>query len=401
MRTWGWVFVAAIACHGGTDGTDTTKTGPTDGTDTGTTPTTTTTDDGFCAVRRVIRQECVVCHDADGSLGGLDLETDPIAATVNVTSAAFGDVLVVPGDPAASLLWRKVSGTQAADEGDPMPPGGADAAIADVFRAWIQDGATDACGTTTTTTTPGKYHPEGWAAFDVHGMATKFQTETDCRTCHGQDLGGGTSGVACDDCHAAGWETDCTFCHGGVQSTTGAPPEDIDDNDDPATISFVPHEVHLAARIMAQYDCDQCHVKPTDALTAGHLFDDPTAGEAEVTVPNGTYANGTCGSNYCHGNGRGFNGTVDKADGPRACDDCHGGARNAFTLSGRHADHLAEGIQCDDCHADAQGNDQIDQPPLHVNGQKDVDPAGSITWNAANGTCSGSCHFEGHNNRRW
>jgi predicted CxxxxCH...CXXCH cytochrome family protein len=401
MRTWIATLGLLIACHGGTTGSKD-VTGPSDGTDTGTpTTTTTTTDDGFCAVRRAFVQECVVCHDAENALGGLDLQTDAIAATVNVTSAAYGVVLVTPGDPAGSLLWRKVAGTQAGDEGDPMPPNGALPAVADTVRQWILDGATDACGTPGTTTTTGPYHPAGWDAPDVHGMATKLQTETDCRTCHGPDLGGGTSGVACDDCHAAGWETDCTFCHGGVSSTTGAPPEDIDDNADPATITFVPHEVHQGARIMPLYDCDQCHVKPTDALTPGHLFDDPTAGEAEVVIQGGTYAAGTCGTNYCHGNGRGFNGTVDAGDGPRSCTSCHAGPSTASQLSGRHADHLREGITCSECHPDAQGNATIDQPELHVNGLKEVDPAGTITWNAATGRCAGTCHFEGHGNRSW
>ena len=398
----GW-FLVLVACGGGsasvTDKGTAATDGPTDSGEPTTTPS--TTDDGFCAVRRAFAQECLVCHDADSALGGLDLETDPVGALVNVPSPTSGAVRVVPGDPQGSLLYRKVSGTVAGNEGDEMPPNGAIAAVAATVEAWIAAGATEACGTPGTTTTAGSYHPAGWDAPDVHGMATKLQTEADCRICHGQDLGGGSAGVACDDCHAPRWETDCTFCHGGVQSTTGAPPEDIDDNADPATISFVPHEVHLGARIMPQYDCDQCHTKPTDALTPGHLFDDPPAGVAEVVIQNGTYANGSCGTNYCHGDGRGFNGTVAADAGPRTCGSCHGDAANARRLSGQHDRHVRDGIRCDECHADAQGNTAIDQPALHVNGDKDVDPSGSIVFDPTNGSCSGTCHLERHTNRRW
>lgn len=397
-----WTVLAlalVVGCNGGGGSTDK---GPgttvTDGTPT---PPTTTTEDGFCAVRRAFVQECVVCHDAQGAQGGLDLETDAIAALVNVTSDAYGSVLVAPGDPNGSLLYRKVAGTQSGAEGDEMPPDGAIPAVAATIRTWIADGATDACGTPGTTTEPGRYHPAGWDAPDVHGMATKFQTETDCRQCHGQDLGGGTSGVACDDCHAPRWETDCTFCHGGVLSTTGAPPEDIDDNDDPDTISFPPHEVHLSARITAQWDCDKCHVKPTEALTPGHLFDDPTAGVAEVVVVGGaTWSMGTCSDVYCHGNGR-RNGDISLADGPRDCGDCHGDSRTPTLLSGRHVDHIREGIACAECHADAQGSNAIDQPAMHVDTHVDVNLPAAMTWTAATNRCDGTCHFERHSGRTW
>jgi predicted CxxxxCH...CXXCH cytochrome family protein len=400
MRAAGWMWVLVVACGSpttsdkgpGTIGDDDDDTGPT---------TTTTTEDGFCAVRRAFVQECVVCHSSEAPQGDLDLETDAYAAVVNVTSAAYGEVLVVPGDPEGSLLYRKVSGTQSGTEGDPMPPNGDLPAVATTVRQWITDGATELCGTPGTTTTTPPYHPAGWDAPEVHGLATKLQTEADCRTCHGQDLDGGSSAVACDDCHAADWETNCTFCHGGVQSTSGAPPEDIDDNADPATISFVPHEVHLAARIMPAYTCDQCHTTPTDALTPGHLFDDPTAGEAEVVIQGGSYAPGTCSDLYCHGNGRGFNGVVDSDAGARDCSSCHGGAQNAGTLSGRHGDHVREGILCSECHADAQGNNGIDQPELHVNGVKDLDLPANMVFDPTSRRCDGTCHLERHNSRAW
>jgi hypothetical protein len=79
---------------------------------------------------------------------------------------------------------------------------------------------------------PTRYHPLGWTGADVPGIAAKLLPPgasemrvpraapggppDDCRSCHGDDLAGGTSGVSCADCHAsegfADWTTDCTFC---------------------------------------------------------------------------------------------------------------------------------------------------------------------------------------------
>ncbi len=398
MRVVRSVVAAALfaACSGG----GTKDASPVDSVPTDSPPPTTTTDGGFCAVRRAFVQECVVCHDAVDPQAGLDLETDAVAALVNVTGSEYGEVLVVPGDPGASFLLTKLEGNQAGNQGDDMPPNGVVPAIADAVRTWIRDGATEDCGTPGTTTEPEPYHPAGWDDPAVHGLATKLQTETDCRTCHGPSLSGGSSGVACDDCHANGWERDCTYCHGGVAgSTSGAPPEDIDDNDDPATISFVPHETHLTGRIMPQWDCDECHQKPRDALTAGHLFDDPTAGVAEVELPDGTYSTGTCGV-YCHGNGR-TDGTIDADAGPRDCGSCHGAAASSSRLSGHHSDHVREGFACAECHADAQGSAGIDQPDLHVDGDVDVALPATITYTASTSRCDGVCHGERHNNRGW
>lgn len=418
-----WLVLCSmlVACH---TSTDSTKDSLTDETDTATTDTTggetgqttppppdhtgtPTTDDGFCAVKRVFNRECIVCHNAVAPQGNLDLQTDPYAALVGVTSSTYGEILVQPADHAGSLLWRKMNASQAATEGGPMPPpSGAEAADVQTIEDWIDSGASDQCGGTTTTP-PGDYHPKGWEAPEIHGMATKFQTETDCRTCHGSDLMGGSSGVSCTSCHGAGWETNCTFCHGLPADGTGSPPEDIDDNADPSTISFVPHRVHGAGRISPPFDCDVCHDKPTDALTTGHLFDDPTAGEAEVVfnlVPAHYDGTSRCNNSYCHGDGQGANGVVDSGDGPRTCHSCHPDRTTSNqwrNMSGEHNKHLSEGFACDTCHPDAQGSAAIDQPMLHVNGTPNVALPAGMSFNSQNKTCNGNCHGEGHNNRHW
>lgn len=99
---------------------------------------------GWCGVEPVIQASCAVggCHDAVGASGGLDLETDALAAMVGVASANYaGDVYVVAGDASASLLYVKVAGT---DAGTRMPLGTplGDAQIA-AIKVWIDEGAAD------------------------------------------------------------------------------------------------------------------------------------------------------------------------------------------------------------------------------------------------------------------
>lgn len=365
-------------------------------------PTDSTTpadDDAGCAVQALFVTRCTVCHQPLNLQGGLDLQSDPHGALVGVTSDAFGVVLVTPGDPAGSLLYRKITGTQTATEGASMPLGGAlayeDTAL---VERWITDGA-NVCGEPPTEPPDGAepYHPPGWEDPLQHGLATNLQTETDCRTCHGPDLAGGVSGVACTSCHGAGWETTCTFCHGGVETPNGAPPEDIDNETDPTAISFPPHSEHVAGTRHLTYDCVQCHDKPTDALSSGHLFEDSTPGAAEIRFDGGIAVGGTKDAQtctvYCHGNGRGDPGAIEIGATGLGCEDCH-----AFGgLGGRHEKHLDEGLDCEECHPDVTGL-QITDPGLHVDGTVQIELPPSMNYTS---TCNGSCHGEDHDDRTW
>lgn len=380
-------------------------------------PPTTTFEAGFlegqfCQVQSIYQVACTTgCHSSVVPSAGLDLLTDPWAATVNVPSVG-GGTLVVPGDPAASVLLTRMKG--AGPAGGAMPPQGVmDPIFQYVVEQWIASGAPNDCQVggppppppETTTTTGGRHHPVGWDDPTRHGPGAQLQTDGDCRSCHGAQLDGGTAGVSCDGCHEAGWRTNCTFCHGGTLNTTGAPPEDIDNNTDLATISFPEHPVHVEAGIHPAYGCVQCHAKPTDVLTPGHLFDDVTAGYGELDYTGGiapisTYYQGTCSNVYCHGTGR-VPGEVTSGD-DVGCGDCHPGPNdNALwgTMSGRHQVHLNNGVTCSECHqsvVDAAG--QIIGPTLHVQGAKDVVAPGAPY---VAGTCTGNCHGENHNNRSW
>jgi predicted CxxxxCH...CXXCH cytochrome family protein len=240
-------------------------------------------------------------------------------------------------------------------------------------------------------------HGDGWD----HGLAAKLQRE-DCTVCHGEDLGGGSSGVSCDSCHPAGWRSDCTFCHGGTENDSGAPPLDIDGS--ASGISFPEHSVHLEGD-HPRWSCEQCHLVPADVLSVGHIFiGDETAAVAELTMAAGLSSQGgyggggSCSNLYCHGDGDGSRGSA--TSGQRYdCGDCHGDASSARSLSGEHDEHLDEGVRCGDCHADTvSGNSTITGPDLHVNGRVDVE---IDELNYDGNSCDGSCHGEGHSNERW
>jgi hypothetical protein len=387
----------------------------------GTTPTDA---EGWCAVKPLLTANCVACHQTDGvSIPWLD--ADPHGALVGVESPNYGIPYVVPGDPDASLLVQKLEGAA----GGIMPPGGMLAAdrIAAV-RQWITDGATEECaGGTTTTVTVESYHRDpDWEQPQVHGMSAKFQTES-CGTaaCHGEDLQGGSTGISCESCHGAGWETTCTFCHGEGDAgdpLAWAPPENIDDSDALAALATFPaHPVHLASPLHATWDCAQCHQTPGSVFDPGHvLFGDTTPGRAEVRFteadttggagtfdPGATRADPDSCTVYCHGTGRYQGaepvlGTV-SADASLSCDGCHPdwtSGENAWDrMSGEHEKHLGEGLQCAECHAGTVNLDrEIVGPTLHLNLSADVALAPrSGSMSSGDGlTCNGTCHGQRH-----
>jgi len=243
------------------------------------------------------------------------------------------------------------------------------------------------------------YHPVGFSGAAMHGGAMKMQAE-DCRGCHGEDLMGGSSGIGCDSCHTPDWRTDCVFCHGGENEPSGAPPRDLDGTSEMSMLSFIAHGRHVTQYQHEPYDCAQCHAKPVDVLSVGHIFDD-TPAVAEVDFSAGLSpaavwdGDGGCSSLYCHGNGRTSAGTYQHDQSTPSCGGCHpypSTENTAYnTMSGQHARHIGEGISCADCH-----------DPLaitsHVDGKPDVAiaPTG-ITYDAAAGSCTGLCHLKPHN----
>lgn len=263
----------------------------------------------------------------------------------------------------------------------------------------------------------GSPHPAGFAEPESHGLESNLQgpTEGDCRECHGADLRGGTTpeglpAQGCDDCHAENdapdWRTDCVFCHGGENDTSGAPPEDID----AGPISFAAHTAHVDAD--ADYralPCVECHRDHNDILTPDHLFDD-SPGVAEVRFDRSVAAatlwdgNGSCGTNYCHGQGQRDDGVATEDGVVMDCESCHSTTGSKDQMSGLHGAHLDEaGIVCNDCHAaviDRDGN--IATAARHVDGARDVAFfEQTIHSQDGGGTCTGVCHGTDHATFGW
>ncbi|MEN0063486.1 MAG: hypothetical protein AAGA48_15145 [Myxococcota bacterium] len=367
----------------------------------------------FCDVQSVFQVSCVTgCHSGAVPGGGLDLDTAPYEAIVNVP-AANGRPLVAPGNPNGSWLYTKMVGPFGPNDGQIMPPNGAlDAVFTNVIYDWINEGAPNDCvpGVPPDPGDPNvNPHPPGWAEPEAHGLAANLQTDGDCRSCHGADLLGG-SGVSCDECHEPGWRTNCTYCHGGVDNVTGAPPEDIDNS--PVSLAFAPHTTHVTGGVAYShpaYGCSSCHAQRIDVLTPGHIFDDVTPGYGELDYTGGlspvaTYLGGTCANVYCHGSGRFDDGFVSVGD-PMYCYSCHpDGLQSQLAdwqqMSGRHAFHMTEAeAQCYECHPQTTDAEQaIVNGDYHVDGIKQVQPNG-ITY--VGGTCTGVCHEHEHEQDTW
>ena len=263
----------------------------------------------------------------------------------------------------------------------------------------------------------GRYHPDNFAEPSQHGPALK-SLSSDCRECHGADLTGGSSNVGCDGCHQGAtptaWRTNCTFCHGGVDNATGAPPRNLDGTDQVG--AFPSHTPHVMGSAMAgAFDCTQCHVKAKDVLSAGHIFGNPKGGALNDfgagLSPQGAFdrATGTCSNLYCHGNGRGDNGMIVANAPTLACEGCHPTSRSLPTaqqnMSGPHASHMASptGITCADCHAATTTDGvTITNTAMHINGKRDVMiTAPGFTRDPVNGFCTGTCHGVAHQSFGW
>lgn len=265
--------------------------------------------------------------------------------------------------------------------------------------------------TPTPTPSGGRHHPDGWAAATAHGRPAKFVVE-DCRSCHGLQLDGGSAGVSCDGCHAVGWKTDCTFCHGGVDNQTGAPPRDITDLVTNNQLVFRKHTQHVTATAThSAIACLTCHVQPGDALAANHWFD-TTPAYPEVTFSGlaagstfGSTGSGACSTNYCHGNGQAKNGAVNHTQ-TMTCRSCHlnTGSASFTAMSGDHDRHIRSvGATCSECHGSTvDASNTIIAAALHVDGLKQLLFSGTnVTWNSGARQCSGTCHGKSHSNDGW
>ena len=186
-----------------------------------------------------------------------------------------------------------------------------------------------------------------------------------CGSCHGAALDGvgGTTTVACAQCHGAAWRTSCTLCHGGTDSQSGAPPRATWGNSADAVRAGA-HTAHLGAThgLSAPVACATCHVVPADALAAGHVASgiatvtfSGLASSGVATAPSWSRSGATCSNVYCHGGKYAGNATyagsaltpswTGTAATAAACGSCH----KAPPSSAAHASVTAT-TSCGGCH---------------------------------------------------
>lgn len=157
-------------------------------------------------------------------------------------------------------------------------------------------------------------HPEGWVektAATFHGLFIRADgwNLRNCQRCHGVDYAGGIAGASCLTCHPKTPE-DCIVCHGGTDNASGAPPVDLDDNEEEDAPRVGAHSDHVEGRELSDgIPCASCHLVPQQYEAPGHVDSDLPA---EVRFDSLAILNGaepvwdratlTCAESYCHGN---------------------------------------------------------------------------------------------------
>ena len=307
--------------------------------------------------------ECADCHVVPtevGAAGHMDGDN-----TAEVTMSPFAGVIG---------QWNGSSCTVGC-HGDAQP-------------IWTQvDGAQSACGSCHGAPPPAP-HP----------------ADANCASCHPtmeegslafRDPASHINGVVDVGSGSGGASGSCTSCHGSP--TSSAPPKDLSGDTAPTARGVGAHAAHLATSTWRrEIACSSCHAVPGTVDVPAHIDGDNLA-EIRFDTLNaaGTYssATATCTNQYCHGNGRGNNGTVTwTTPGTLACGSCH--SVTGTGMSGDHSRHVnGEGMRCSECHGDVVNAQRaIIAPLLHVNGLHEIKMAAG-TFNATTRTCTNlACH---------
>ena len=192
----------------------------------------------------------------------------------------------------------------------------------------------------------------------------------------------------------------CATCHGSP-TTNAAPPVDLMGGTARTSRGVGAHQEHLKTSTWRHaIACSSCHVVPLTLNDPGHRDGDNIAEvKFDAMNPAGAYATtGSCSTMYCHGNGRGNNGTISwLATGPLQCGACH--SVTGTGMSGDHNKHInGENMRCSQCHATVvDANRNIINADLHVNGKHEVKMANG-TFNPTTRQCSNTgCH----NTKTW
>ncbi|MCB9556313.1 MAG: hypothetical protein H6707_09445 [Deltaproteobacteria bacterium] len=254
-------------------------------------------------IAHVLEAKCVSCHSGDTPAGNYDIST-----WSGLLGPGSDNVVrnLIPGD-ATSLLLVVASKTD-----DTVHSGLLTEEGLARLRSWIVDA--------NALFSRSGYHVRGWlnptdrTAETFHGgyLRRRSWQTTECQTCHGADLEGGPSKVACSSCHSGGPFNSCTTCHGSEKSP--GPPADLAWRLDPKSAGVGAHQAHIKQTLFAAIDCSTCHKVPSKVEDAGHLFDDETTKatdfKAELTFDGRSNQGGVTAAynsetasctTYCHG----------------------------------------------------------------------------------------------------
>lgn len=268
-------------------------------------------------------------------------------------------------------------------------------------------------------------HPDGWSEIsspDFHGNMVKDSQSgyENCVTCHGDDYQGGTSGVSCYKCHTS-------YPH---------PMEWIM----PGSGDF--HGTAVLNSTNKAQDCQACHgddynggSSEKSCYTCHSLyphpsgFANPASDSFHTSIMPEILWNIRTGCISCHGDDYKGKGYADKnctschlqANGPEACNTCHGNEDNIAPPADRwgdtdisqitvgvHQKHLTDTslttvvmeAGCTTCHPNVSNFDDAGHLDETINDPADIafsdlakaNNANPI-WDRSTGTCSGvSCH---------
>jgi predicted CxxxxCH...CXXCH cytochrome family protein len=247
----------------------------------------------------------------------------------------------------------------------------------------------------------GSIHGRGWvnpASPNFHGNTIRANNwdMRECQSCHGPTYSGGRVNSSCRDCHTGGGGPEnCATCHGG---TNPAPPRDLSKNTSSTARGVGAHQIHLlGSPLSGPVRCTECHTVPGAMYDPGHVdspapteimfnrdlartvTNEPTTQNWDPLRPPFTpspaydYAQGSCGTVYCHGyfkNGNNANAPVWNATNQAACGTCHGDPTAPTTAQkalpgGTHPNVLT----CSNCHGGVvNANLQIINPAKHIDG---------------------------------
>lgn len=242
-------------------------------------------------------------------------------------------------------------------------------------------------------------HGEGWSnpsSSNFHGgyiASTKWNLGQ-CKTCHGGDYSGGTSGSSCLGCHdGSNGPENCRLCHGNSEHSN--PPSALNGDTSVSSIGVGVHMSHRYSVYGAALSCEDCHRDINGFSDPNHI--DPMAdGIAEIVFGTRAYdtlngpirpnpvwdrSSATCSSVYCHGTFK--EGNVDAvgvwtSPGSVVCGTCHGdpGTGNPTprvngVFTPPHYSFM-NSTSCYVCHSSVMnGLGQIINKDLHINGEID------------------------------